>query len=859
MLSIKSKNLKLNKTEMIKRLLALLLLVTVAGNSVYAQSKEKKKDGNVVAYFGLDKKEDIHEGTVVYQFDKVLFARTDENYGRSVTPSDNLAYKIFNGTLETPKLGEVAGVDPSGVEYSWSEMVANDKGEIRSREALRGHFYSSYNSTESKVMLLECAGPTMLFINGVPHEGDHYNYGYTIIPFEAEQGDNSFLFTPGRFGMLKARVVEPSKPVLITKRDILLPDLLIEESGLRWGAVRVINTTDRSLNGYKVKVTVDNQEPTITDMVSVSPVSVRKVAFQIEDRVTELNENIPLTVTILDSRDREVDSVVLNIKARSNSKHHERTFISTFDGSVQYYSVAPSTNGDAKNQAMFLSVHGASVQARNQARAYKQKDWGYVVAPTNRRPHGFAWEEWGRLDAIEVLEDAEAIFETDKAKTYLTGHSMGGHGSWYLGAIYPDRFAAVAPCAGYPELLGYAKQKADDGKVVSVGEEAVVTMLNRATNVSRTKKLIRNYEQSGIFISHGDSDHVVPTAQAQEMRELLGTFKKDMAYYEHAGGEHWFGNSVDWTPLFDYFKWHKNITPEEADHFEFYTANPGVNATNHWVTIQQQVQPFEISSIKFDVYNRSENATVTGHTSNVRTIILDLKSAKLTDVESVVIDGVTIATESKATLVLQKSGKIWSVIDDVDNSEKSPVRSGGFKSAFTNRPIFVYATRGSKAENSWYYNKARFDAETFYYRGNSSIELIKDVDFNPADFKDRNVVIYGNSENNSAWNKILKGSSIKVTNSKIIMGDRELIGDDLGCYFIQPRDGSTTASVGVVAGTGEEGMKSIYLNQYFVAGHGFPDLMVVDSSFTTDGLGGVKAAGFFGNDWSVSEGEFGWR
>ena len=56
---------------------------------------------------------------------------------------------------------------------------------------------------------------------------------------------------------------------------------------------------------------------------------------------------------------------------------------------------------------------------------------------------------------MEVLNHAEELFDTDPQRTYLTGHSMGGHGSWYLGATYPDRFAAIGPAAGYPDLLGY--------------------------------------------------------------------------------------------------------------------------------------------------------------------------------------------------------------------------------------------------------------------------------------------------------------------------------------------------------------------------------------------------------------------
>ena len=63
-----------------------------------------------------------------------------------------------------------------------------------------------------------------------------------------------------------------------------------------------------------------------------------------------------------------------------------------------------------KNPSLFLSVHGAEVEAISQARAYKPKTEGPIVAPTNRRPRGFNWEDWGRLDALEVLEIAKNSF-----------------------------------------------------------------------------------------------------------------------------------------------------------------------------------------------------------------------------------------------------------------------------------------------------------------------------------------------------------------------------------------------------------------------------------------------------------------
>src|SRR5262249_29261570 len=106
--------------------------------------------------------------------------------------------------------------------------------------------------------------------------------------------------------------------------------------------------------------------------------------------------------------------------------------------------------------ALFLTLHGAGVEAIGQADAYAPKTWGHLVAPTNRRPFGFDWEDWGRLDAMEVLELARKELGTDPQRTYLTGHSMGGHGVWHLGATFPDRFAAIGPRRPAPAPPGSA-------------------------------------------------------------------------------------------------------------------------------------------------------------------------------------------------------------------------------------------------------------------------------------------------------------------------------------------------------------------------------------------------------------------
>jgi hypothetical protein len=46
---------------------------------------------------------------------------------------------------------------------------------------------------------------------------------------------------------------------------------------------------------------------------------------------------------------------------------------------------------------------------------------------------------------------------------------------------------------------------------------------------------------------------------------------------------------------------------------------------------------------------------------------------------------------------------------------------------------------------------------------------------------------------------------------------------------------------------------------FFVSGVGYPDCVLFRPDALTKGLAGIKAAGFFGNDWSVEHGEFVWR
>jgi poly(3-hydroxybutyrate) depolymerase len=56
--------------------------------------------------------------------------------------------------------------------------------------------------------------------------------------------------------------------------------------------------------------------------------------------------------------------------------------------------------------------------------------------------------ELSEKDVINVLEIILNEYPVDRSSMFLTGHSMGSGGTWYLGAKYSQYWAAIAPMSG---------------------------------------------------------------------------------------------------------------------------------------------------------------------------------------------------------------------------------------------------------------------------------------------------------------------------------------------------------------------------------------------------------------------------
>lgn len=69
-----------------------------------------------------------------------------------------------------------------------------------------------------------------------------------------------------------------------------------------------------------------------------------------------------------------------------------------------------------------------------------------VVFP--QAPDDEAWTHHNARIAMATLDAASQEFAADPKRTYLTGMSMGGYGTWEIALRHPHRFAALVPICG---------------------------------------------------------------------------------------------------------------------------------------------------------------------------------------------------------------------------------------------------------------------------------------------------------------------------------------------------------------------------------------------------------------------------
>ncbi len=202
----------------------------------------------------------------------------------------------------------------------------------------------------------------------------------------------------------------------------------------------------------------------------------------------------------------------------------------------------------------------------------------------------------------------------------------------------------------------------------------------------------------------------------------------------------------------------------------------------------------------------------------------------------------------------------WNAVGEWKRTHKNPDRYGGFKLGLQNRMIFVYGTQDS--DSSKLYAFARSMAEKLYYQGNGAVDIWTDSEYLRSRNRDRNVVLFGNEDDNLAWKPLLGACPISVRRGSIVCGpdprliggnpmSRTLRGNEYAALIAYPLPNSSNALVLGFGVTGNAGIDVIQRLPMLSSGAAYPDYSIFDAGAEAhSGIKGVVLAGNFGSDWS---------
>lgn len=227
--------------------------------------------------------------------------------------------------------------------------------------------------------------------------------------------------------------------------------------------------------------------------------------------------------SILDAIDKKQDPWA----ARHGDLH--KAYRSGVDNTLQPYRVyVPNAYDGSKSYPLIVALHGMGGDENSWFDAYQQglfktlaEKHGYLVACPKGRQSASMYLGPAEKDVLDVLAEMKRVYKVDATRVYLTGHSMGGYGTWSVAMDNPTVFTALAPISGGGNVMGMAK--------------------------------LKNVPQ---IVIHGDDDKTVSVERSREMVAAGKQAGAEIKYIEVKGGSHVSVAAPAFPDIFDFFDAH---------------------------------------------------------------------------------------------------------------------------------------------------------------------------------------------------------------------------------------------------------------------------------------------------------------
>ena len=349
-------------------------------------------------------------------------------------------------------------------------------------------------------------------------------------------------------------------------------------------------------------------------------------------------------------------------------------------------------------------------------------DIDYIVAtPLARGTMGY--QGVAEKDVYDVLADVERRFPIDSNRVYLTGLSMGGGGTLWIGLTRPDIWAAIAPVCPAPPREA---------------EEFAPNALNIP-----------------VAIFQGGADPVVAPDSTRAWVKRLKDLETTVEYTEYPGVGH---NS--WENAYkdeQIFKWFSQYTRDPYPPRVRFVTDRYKYSSAYWVTIDQ-LTPGVLASVdaRFARTNQIEIVS-----SNTNAFTFYLGGHPMFDPGMplrIRINGQAISVGTDGTITFINRDNKW-YVGTYDLPVHSKVRDaeGPLSEAFASRHVYVFGTEGVNNLAAVAGRRAEADAVS-KWQGFTPLlyfpRVIADREVRESDYESSNLILFGNRETNSVIAKL---------------------------------------------------------------------------------------------------------
>lgn len=404
------------------------------------------------------------------------------------------------------------------------------------------------------------------------------------------------------------------------------------------------------------------------------------------------------------------------------------TFFSLIDDTDQPYGLYmpknfnPGFYDPSRKYPLVISLHGAYSNHRlNLKRVFglgnrmgetdaeatryfpEFRDVGMIVAsPLARGTLGYVGIP--EADVYAVLDDVKKRFPIDEDRIYLTGLSMGGGGTLYIGLTRPDIWAAIAPVCPAPPV-------------------GTMDLAPNALNIP-------------VKLFHGDADPIVPVTGTREWNKRFLELGVKSEYVEYPGVKHnsW-DNAYANASIFDWFAQFKRNT--DPQHVRFISGSFEY-ADAYWVHFDS-LTPGTLASIDAEITGASQLKITTSDLDGFTLKLHTRRPWKIT------IDGQKFSTK---VLSFTKN-KTW-------REGKAPLpskRTGSIYDAIGKKHIYVYGTADQPSEEEVAHRREVAERLADWATPRTPLLLtlrsFADKNVKPTDSNGANLILLGTRETNS--------------------------------------------------------------------------------------------------------------